>query len=51
MDTFTYSPTLLFEGNNVRIAWDADWENDYNYQRISQYKRALGIVDGCENVS
>ena len=51
MKTFTYSPTQLFEGNNVRIAWDAEPENDYNNQRISQYRRALGIVDGCEHVS
>ena len=47
----TYSPNQLFEGNNVRIAWDAEQEYDYNNQRISQYRRALGIADGCEHVS
>ena len=51
MKTFTYSPTQLFEGNNVRIAWDAEQEYDYNNQRISQYRRAIGIADGCERVS
>ena len=51
METFTYSPNQLFEGNKVRIAWDAEQEYDYNNQRISQYRRALGIADGCENVS
>ena len=48
---FTFRPTQLFEGNNVRIPWDAEREYVYNNQRISQYKRALGIVDGCEHVS
>jgi hypothetical protein len=51
MKTFTYSPTLPFEGNKVRTAWDAEQEHDYNNQRISQYKSALGIVDGCEHLS
>ena len=51
MKTFTYSPTPLFEGNKVRIAWDAEQEYDYNNQRISQYRRAIGIADGCEHVS
>ena len=51
MDTFTYSPNQLFEGNKVCIAWDAEQEYDYNNQRISQYRRALGITDGCEHVS
>lgn len=51
METFTYSPNQLFEGNKVRIAWDAEQEYDYNNQQISQYKRALGIADGCEHVS
>ena len=41
----------LFEGNKVRIAWDAEQECDYNNQRISQYRRAIGIADGCEHVS
>lgn len=51
MNTFTYSPTQLYEGNQVPIAWDAEQEYDYNNQRISQYKRSLGIVNGCEHVS
>jgi len=51
MGTFTYSPTQLYEGNKVHIAWDAEQEYDYNNQRISQYKRALGIADGCEHIS
>ena len=51
METFTYSPTQLFEGNKVRIAWDAEQEYDYNNQRISQYRRAIGIADGCEHIS
>lgn len=48
---FTYSPTPLFEGNKVRIAWDAKQDYDYNNQRISQYRRAIGIANGCEHVS
>lgn len=51
METFTYSPNQLFEGNKVRIAWDTEQEYGYNNQRISQYRRALGIADGCEHVS
>ena len=51
MKTFTYLPTQLLEGNKVRIAWDAEQEYDYNNQRISQYKRSLGIANGCEHVS
>ena len=51
METFTYSPNQLVEGNKVRIAWDAEQEYDYNNQRISQYRRAIGIADGCEHVS
>jgi hypothetical protein len=62
MKTFTDSParplvastprrTPLFAGNKVRIAWDAEQEDDYNNQRISQYKRAIRIADGCEHVS
>ena len=51
METFTYLPTKLFEGNNVPIAWDAEQEYDYHNQRISQYRRTLGIADGCEHVS
>lgn len=51
MKTFTYSQTQFLEGNKDRIAWDAEQEYDYNNQRISQYKRALGIVDDCEHVS
>lgn len=51
METFTYSPNQLFEGNKVRIAWDAEQEYDYNNQRISQYRRTLGIADGCEHIS
>lgn len=62
MKTFAYSParplvaciparTPLFEGNKVRIAWDAEQEYDYYNQRISQYRRALGIAGGCEHVS
>ena len=43
--------TQLFEGNKVRIAWDAKQEYDYNNQQISQYRRAIGIADGCEHVS
>ena len=51
IETFTYSPNQLFEDNKVRIAWDAEQEYDYNNQRISQYRRAIGIADGCERVS
>ena len=51
MDTFTYSPTQPFESNKVPIAWGAEQESDYFNQQISQYKRALGIVDGCEHLS
>ena len=47
METFTYSPNLLFDP----IAWDAEQEYDYNNQRISQYRKALGIADGCEHLS
>lgn len=51
METYTYSPTQLFEGNKIRITLDAEQESDYFNQRISQYRRALGIADGCEQVS
>lgn len=51
METYTYSPNQFFEGNKVPIAWDAEQESDYFNQQISQYKRALGIVDGCEHIS
>lgn len=51
METLAYSQTQLFEGYKVPIAWDAEQEYDYNNQRISQYRRALVIADGCENVS
>lgn len=51
MESFSYSSSQLFEGNNVPIAWDAEQEYDYNNQRISQYRKALGIADGCEHVS
>ena len=51
METFTFSPTQSFESNRGRIAWDAEQESDYFNQQISQYKRALGIVDGCEHIS
>ena len=62
MKTFTYSParplvaciparTQLFEGSKIRIAWDAEQEYDYNNQRVSQYRRAIGIADSCEQVS
>ena len=51
METFTYSPTQLFESNKVPIVWDEEQKYDYYNQRISQYKRLLGIVDGCEHVS
>ena len=51
METFTYSPSQLYEGNKVRTTWDAEQEYDYNNQRISQYRRALGIADGCEHIS
>lgn len=51
MEAFTYSPTPLFEGNKVRIAWDAEQKYDYNNQQISQYRRVIGIADGCEHVS
>ena len=51
METFTYSPNQLFEGNKVRIAWDAEQKYDYNNQQISQYRRVIGIADGCEHVS
>ena len=43
--------TQLFEGNKVRIAWDAKQEYDYNNQRLSQFRRAIRIADGCEHVS
>ena len=48
---YPYSPIQPFEGNNVRFPWDAEQEYDYNNQRISQYKKALGIADGCERFS
>ena len=51
METYTYSPTQPFKGYKVPITWDAEQEYDYNNQRISQYKRTLGIVNGCEHVS
>ena len=51
METITYSPTQLYEDNKVRIAWNAKQEYDYNNQRISQYKRAIGIADGYEHLS
>lgn len=51
METYTYSPTQPFEGNKVPIVWGAEQESDYFNQQISQYKRALGIVDGCEHIS
>lgn len=51
METFTYSPNQLFEGNKVRIAWDTEQEYGYNNQRISQYRRAIGFADGCKHVS
>lgn len=51
METYTYSPTQPFEGYKVPIAWGAEQESDYFNQQISQYKRALGIVDDCEHVS
>lgn len=51
METFTYSPSQLYEGNKVRTTWDAEQEYDYNNQRISQYRRAIGIADGCEHLS
>ena len=51
METYTYSPTQLFEGYKVPIAWGAEQESDYFNQQISQYKRALGIADGCEHFS
>lgn len=51
METYTYSPTQLYEGYKVPITWGAKQESDYFNQQISQYKRALGIVDGCEHIS
>ena len=51
MKTFTNSPIQFYEGSKVHIAWDAELENYYNNQRISQYKRVLGIADDCEHIS
>ena len=51
MKTFTYSPTPLFEGNKVRIAWEAEQGYDYNNQRLSLYRKTVGIADGCEHFS
>jgi hypothetical protein len=51
METYTFSPTQSIKGNRVRIAWGTEQENDYFNQQISQYKRALGIADGCEHIS
>ena len=51
METYTYLPAQPFESNRVPIAWSAEQESDYFNQQISQYKRALGIVDGCEHIS
>ena len=51
MKMFTYSPTQSFQGNKVRIAWNAEQEYEYYNQRISQYRKAIGIVDGCEHDS
>ena len=51
METYTYSPTQPFEGYNVPIAWGAEQESDYFNQQISQYKRTLGIAEGCEHIS
>ncbi len=51
MESFSYSSSQLFKGYKVPITWDAEQEYDYNNQRISQYKKALGIADGCEHVS
>ena len=51
MRMFIYAPSHTFEGNKVRIAWDAEQEYNYYNQRLSQYRRTLGIVDGCESIS
>lgn len=51
METYTFSPLQPFESYKVPIAWGAKQESDYFNQQISQYKRALGIVDGCEHIS
>lgn len=48
---FTYSPTLPSEGNKIRIAWDAEQKYNYNNQRISLYRKALGIAGGYEHIS
>jgi len=51
METYTYSPTQPFESNRVPITWGAEQKSDYFNQIICQYKRTLGIVDGCEHIS
>ena len=51
METLAYSQTQLFEGYKVPIAWDAEQEYENYNQRISQYRKAIGIADGCEHVS
>ncbi len=51
MESFSYPSSQLFKGYKVPITWDAEQEYDYNNQRISQYRRALGIADGCEHLS
>ena len=51
METYTYLPAQPFEDNRVRVAWGAEQESNYFNQQISQYKRTLGIVDGCEHIS
>lgn len=51
MEAYIYSPTQPFESNRVRNAWGAEQKSDYFNQQISQYKRTLGIADGCEYVS
>ena len=51
MESFSYSSSQLFKGYKVPITWDAEQEYDYNNQRISQYRKALGIADGCKHVS
>ena len=51
MESFSYPSSQLFKGYKVPITWDAEQEYGYNNQRISQYRKALGIADGCEHVS
>ena len=51
MEAYIYSPTQPIESNRVRNACGAEQKSDYFNQQISQYRRTLGIVDGCESIS